>query len=795
MTEAPRPSVTIPASGKLSALLKDLAHPPTADSNAAQVAPVPGERIGRFVILREIGRGGFGVVLEARDLTLGRRVALKLVRPGKRVDRAGGPGIEEAEAVARLSHSNIVQLHDVGASEAGPYLVFELLQGEPLSRRLERGPLPVTEAARMALDLAKALAHAHAASVVHRDLKPSNVFLCADGQVKVLDFGLALVFGRRRTVEGGTPEWMAPEQRRGAPEDERTDVWALGAILFRALSGREPASSRLEIPDAPDLAALLERMLATDPVRRPRDGEEVVEALTPVVRALEAGPTASVVRLRRRLPRLLPGKPRKTRLVASLALAAIVLATGFAFLLGRAGRTASTPASIAVLPFEDLSPGGDQEYLSDGIAEEILNALTEVEGLRVAGRRSSFSFKGTGADGRAIAEKLGVATVLEGSVRKEGDRVRVTAEMVNARDGFRLWSQTFDRELKGIFEVQDEIARAVVAALKARLAAGQTLSTQRSADPEVYRDFLLGRHFEARATRGDQVRAAEAFERALARDPRYAPAWAGLARAIGNITDAQGATNRAVVEGFDRAMAMAEKAIALDSSLGDGYAVRGELRARARWDWAGARADYERALALKPGDSSIHHGYAINVLVPLGRLDEAARVATRATELDPVSIGGWETLGRVRYIVGDLDASEAAFERSRQIAPERASRYHAFLRLLQRRPADALAVAEQWPVTWARLECEAMARHDLGDEMGSRRALDELVARFPGTAAWNIAMVYAWRGERDLAFEWLDRAYAQHDSGLPWLKVNPLMKSLRDDPRFAAHVRRMNLLQ
>ena len=229
MTGESPPVATSPEPGPLSALLQALARE-SAPGDVAGVPPGRGEKVGRFEILRELGRGGFGVVLEARDPLLQRDVALKLVRPGGRVD-AGAPALAEAAAVAQLSHPNIVALHDAGLCGAGPFLVFEKLEGEPLSRRLERGPLPVAEAARIGLEVAKGLAHAHRSAVVHRDLKPSNVFLCSDGRVKVLDFGLASVFGRRRTIAGGTPGWMAPEQRRGAPEDERTDVWALGAAL------------------------------------------------------------------------------------------------------------------------------------------------------------------------------------------------------------------------------------------------------------------------------------------------------------------------------------------------------------------------------------------------------------------------------------------------------------------------------------------------------------------------------------------------------------------------------------
>lgn len=329
---------TTPEPGTLSALLEQLARAP-APGDVAGAPPGPGEKVGRFEVVRELGRGGLGVVLEARDPLLQRDVALKVVRPGRRVD-AGGPALAEAAAVGRLSHPNIVALHDAALGDAGPYLVFEKLEGEPLSARLERGPLPVAEAARVGLEVAKGLAHAHRNAVVHRDLKPSNVFLCADGAVKVLDFGLALVFGSRRTIAGGTPGWMAPEQRRGAPEDERTDVWALGAVLFRSMTGRDPAGNRLHVEHGPALGALVGRMLEDDPVKRPRDAAEVVDALEPVVRALETQAAPATVRVRR-------GRARGARR-AAVALAAVAASAALVWRFGPRG--AAPPAARLVTP-------------------------------------------------------------------------------------------------------------------------------------------------------------------------------------------------------------------------------------------------------------------------------------------------------------------------------------------------------------------------------------------------------------------------------------------------------------
>ncbi len=405
------------ARGAFSALLQDLvrgADPGSGWDRALR----PGAVIGRFELVRELGRGGFGIVYEARDRELGRAVALKAVRAGDRLDVREERLLREAEAAARLSHPNIVTLFDVGRCEHGPYLVLELLRGQTLAQRLAQGLVPVRETLRIGAAVARGLAHAHAAGVVHRDLTPGNVFLCHDGQVKALDLGMAHAFGRRR-VDGGTPGFMAPEQRRGAPEDERTDVFALGAILYRMLSGelpfREDAGQRgrghrpapaIEVPEVPGLGPLIERMLALDPVGRPRDAGEVSAALDAFERELRTasrGTSAAVVRRR-------PWPGRKLAIGAAGLLLALAVAGGFALrasLQPHVVRTApEAEASIAVLPFQDMSPGRDQEYLADGIAEEILTALAQVEGLRVTSRTSSFSFKGKPDDLQTIARRL-----------------------------------------------------------------------------------------------------------------------------------------------------------------------------------------------------------------------------------------------------------------------------------------------------------------------------------------------------------------------------------------------------
>jgi TolB-like protein/Tfp pilus assembly protein PilF len=789
--------------GALSALLEDLVR--TSEGGAAwESTLVPGAVIGRFELVREVGRGGFGMVYEARDKALGRTVAFKALRAGARPAMREERLLREAEAAARLSHPNIVTLHDVGNSDHGPYLVMELLRGRTLAQRLGQGPVTVRETLRVAVEVGKGLAHAHAHGVIHRDLTPGNVYLCDDGQVKVLDFGMAHAFGRRK-LEGGTPAYMAPEQWRGAPEDERTDVFALGVILYRMLANELPfpqdgakpvlfsrPAPALDVAEMPALGQLVDRMLERDPVKRPRDAGDVLAALTAFQQELARTPSTGKplpVRMRR----------RSARRWALLAAAGALLGAGAAGYVvhRRAAVTASASApSIAVMPFADLSPQKDQEYFSEGLSEEILNALAHVEGLHVAGRSSAFAFKGRNEDLRTIGQRLNVGAVLEGSVRKAGNRVRITAQVINVADGYHLWSETFDRDQADIFAVQDEIAKAVVAALRVKLLPGEAPSTRehRTANPRVYELYLLGRQSYARFTEEGFRGALQAYEKALALDPGYAPAWSGIAIQLSNLSD-HAKTRAEGMALMRRALAAAEKAIALDPDLAEGYAARGLQRAWLNWDWRGAQADMDRALALAAGDANTQRRYGI-LLAALGRQKGAIAAARKAVEIDPLFAGNWMNLGGYYLAAGQLDLARSAFDRVLEMSPGMGELdlMLAMLSLCEGKPAEALAIFQRNHEEKTRLWGTAIAQRDLHHSREASQALGTLIAKYGSAYPIAIASVYAWWGENDRAFEWLDRAYAQHDPELGSIREKEgLWREARNDPRFRVLLRKLNL--
>jgi TolB-like protein/Flp pilus assembly protein TadD len=773
--------------------------------------------------------------------------------------------------------------------------VFELLRGKTLDLKLEEGPLPVQEAVHIATEVARGLAHAHAEGVIHRDLKPANVFVTNKGQVKILDFGMAHAFGRRR-LSGGTPAYMAPEQWEDAPEDERTDVFALGVMLYRMLTGdypfpegkgrwsSEPATVRkLDVPGAPELAELVEKMLDPVPTHRPRDGAAVLAALTPIEDRLRAKPADGsppvhakrrkatfgdlLAELRRRhvfrvmigygvfafavlqvtepimhgadLPNWVlkavlvalvlgfpvavilawvfdltaqgvkrtpsstdPGAPRfgRSRLLLPLTVSAVVLAIGAAGAGGwyawkEAGGQRSASAvpgaapSIAVLPFKDLSPNHDQEYFSEGMAEEILTALSKVKGLRVPGRASSFYFKGKDVEPGEIARKLGVAHLLAGSVRRSGNKLRITAEVVRASDGERIWSQSFNRDLTDLFATQDEISRDVVEALRVKLVPGESPPPKeyRTSSQAAYESYLLSLHFGRSFSRGSIQHAVAAAEKAVALDPSFVQAWARLAngRLMAGIL---GVTPWD--EARREALRAAERAVTLGPDAPVAYGARLWPRVM-EWDWRGARADVDRTQELEP-DSEISNASMLMYLFWTGQFPESLPLFQRAIEKDQLRAPLWNGFGIALMNSGQFEEADRAFARALEVDPssEVALADRGITLVLAGRPAEGIVYC----VRAQHLACQAMAHHALGDPGQSQRALDAMLANeVTERGAYSAAMVHAFRGEPDEAFRWLDRSYALHSHNLGQVAGDISFRSLHGDPRWRAFLVKMGL--
>jgi TolB-like protein/tetratricopeptide (TPR) repeat protein len=575
---------------------------------------------------------------------------------------------------------------------------------------------------------------------------------------------------------------------------------AWGVVSFAVLQVFEPVMHGLHIPDW-SLTAVVLVLAAGFPVSAllawafditPRGIER-----TPSAGEAGAGPRASHVSRRVRLALILLG--------LGSAASAPGLVYFFVWPGGGLRAVAASDAppgagagpSVVVLPFTDLSPSKDQEYFADGITEEIRNALARVDGLRVPGRTSSFWFKGKNARLEDIGRELKVGSVLEGSVRKDGTRVRVTAQLVRVGDGDRLWSETFDRELTGVFGIQDDIARVVAAALQVKLLPGRAIASAggKPATPEAYEKYLLGRGYLRRGGTERAVQhAADAFEEALALDPRYAPSWAGLSRALARVGD-YGATPADVAEAQRRALAAADQAIELAPGMAAGYAARGSLRTIMSWDWSGAKVDLLRALELNPLDGEALASWGA-VQASLGNLPGGIASLRKAIDVDPLAPENWSSLAFLLIGAGRLDEAREAANRSIEIDPEFSPgpRNLGIALLLAGRLDESAAAFGKCLTRGSRLLGVALVEHARGNSSESQAALAEMVSRYASGWALQVAWVHAFRGESDQAFAWLEQAYQRHDTGLGhYLEFDPLLASLRTDRRYQALLRKVDL--
>ena len=786
-----------------------------ADRDAGQ-ALAPGGRVGAYEILGPIGRGGMGEVYRARDRKLDRDVAIKVLPAHLSSSPAAHSRFErEAKAVAALSHPNILSIFDFGFEGGIAYAVTELLQGETLRAKLEIGPMSTRTAVDYALQMAKGLAAAHERGIVHRDLKPENIFVSKDGHLKILDFGLAkreekVAPGEETsapTASGqtepgtvmGTVGYMSPEQVRAITADHRSDVFSFGAILYEMLAGRrafrkdtagdtlaailrdEPAALPLGTPVFLD--RVVRHCLEKDRDNRFQSARDIVFAL-----AEESSLPPSIVRA---------PAPRRPTLGRLLAIGAASLAVAIGALVWMRQRSPATPptTSIAVLPFTNMSADKDQDYFSDGLTEEVMGLLTKVRGLRVMGRTSSFAFRGKTDDVEAIGRKLHVSAILEGSVRRVGDRIRVAAQLVNVSDGFQVWAETYDRSAADIYAVQDAIAASVVGALKVELAHGESViePDRRTSNSEAYNLYLLGRQLWNRQTPENYRRAVDAFRRAVALDPGFGAAYAGLARSVAMDTQFNSTNSAERDRGRREALELAEKAVLLEPTLTEALFTRGWLRYDIGWDWSGAQADLTKALERDPNDPDTLRGEG-TVLAALGRLPEAIATMKKATAVDPLQGQAYFRIGTYLTASGELKAARDAFQKAFEINPENPwVPYHTGVNaLLDRNPTRALSDFNRAKAEW-QLTGQVLAQYELGRKAEAEQALKTLVDKYGFRSAYFMAEIYARRGDKDGAFEWLDRAYTQRDRYLTWIKFDPLLAGLRDDHRYAAVLKKMNL--
>jgi eukaryotic-like serine/threonine-protein kinase len=718
-----------------------------------------GQRLAHYEIVEKLGEGGMGVVYKARDTHLDRFVALKLLPPEKVADpERKRYFVREAKAASALNHPNIITIHDIDQAGGIDFMAMEYVSGNTLALCIARGLTP-KGAVMYAVQIADALAASHAAGIIHRDLKPANVMVTEGGLVKVLDFGLAKltepVAGEAdstATALAGTVPYMSPEQAEGRKVDARSDIFTFGAVLYEMLSGRRAFSGLLREPPAPL-------------------GVEIPAGLEPIVlRCLSNNPEERY--------------PNASELKLALE------------------HVALTPAplpSIAVLPFGNLSADKENEYFSDGLAEDIIDALGKLPGLRVIARTSAFAFRGKGADVGEIAAKLHVGHVLEGSVRKAGSRIRVTAQLIKTADQSHLWSERYDRDMTDVFAIQDDISRAIVDNLRVRLSPGRPLVRRPTENLEAYNLYRRGMHSILRVTPQSLARGKEYLEQAIALDPDYALVYAGMAlyhAASANIGLMPGS------EALPQAKTAALTALELDDTLAEAHAMSGLAKAMCDFDWVGAEQDFRRALELNPASGIAHFHYARHCLRPMGRLEEALVELRRGLDIDPLSVPFNVSLGYSYDVTGQHDIAMAQYRNAMDLDPS-AFGPHVFLAIAYQRTGrfeDAIAAAQK--------ACELTRRSattlgilagiygPAGRQGEARALLEELAALRRTTYVPPIAMVMAHAGlfESDRVLEWLDKGITERDDNVVCaLKCEPTFDPFRSHPRFQALLRRVNL--
>jgi serine/threonine protein kinase/Tfp pilus assembly protein PilF len=792
---------------------ENLAHP-----QAAEAAPMIGQKVSHYRILKKLGLGGMGVVYEAEDLTLKRHVALKFLSDSlTETPEAMERFRREAESASALNHPHICTIHEIGQHESVPFIAMEFMEGNTLKGVLAGRPMEIDRVLKFATEIADALDAAHRKGIIHRDIKPANIFVTEQAGAKLLDFGLAKK--ATRAIEGdpdqvtmsgqqhltrtgtamGTVAYMSPEQARGQELDARTDLFSFGVVLYEMVTGRLPHPGQ-------NAGEMLEGIFSKKPISPLQLNPKVPPELDHIIhKALEKDPKlryqhasdirADLQRLQRDTSAtIITGKPPNVRRRLRVGIiAAFGLLVFIAALLGigkmKGSAHAITP-SIAVLPFADMSPQKDQEYFSDGLAEQLLDDLAKTSGLRVIARTSSFQFKGKNEDLRVIGKKLDVANILEGSVRKEGNKLRITAQLIQASDGSHLWSDTYDRQLTDIFAVQDDIARSVSGALKVTLLGGKTASAK-TQNVEAYNAVLQGRYFSSRLSKEDTQKAIDYFQQALKLDPSYALAWTYLAET--HFLQAFNAQLPAE-EGFGKARKEVQKALQLDPNLAHAHAILAFIKLSYDLDWEGADASFKRAIDLEPGNAR-SLGMAAWLQCSLGRFDEAIELTRKSIQLDPLEAGSYGNLCNFAICSGRLSEAEAAARKGLELDPQIPFAHYMLARIYLERsnPQAAASEIEREKDPVYHRGGLPLVYYAAGKKKEADAALAEAIEKDQNVAAYLIAEIYAYRGEKDQAFEWLDRAYVQRDSYLPILKGDPLLRNIRSDPRYRAFLQKMRL--
>lgn len=781
----------------------------------------------RYQIIEELGKGGMGNVYRALDKKLNEEVAIKMIKPEIASDKQTLERFRNELRLARkISHRNIGRMYELMEYMGIHYITMEYIPGQDLRSLIRQtGKLSAETAISIAKEVCEGLAEAHRLGVVHRDLKPSNILINKQGDAKIMDFGIARslkskgITGTRQMI--GTPEYMSPEQVDGEDVDQRSDIYSLGVILYEMLAGRVPFDGDTPLsvaykhknkkPTNPrefnaqiteELSVLVLKCLEKDKEARYQSAGEIRSQLEeiekglliPVIISSQKKPlTSKEITVQFRMKKFfIP--------IAVLILLAIgAIAVWQLFLKKSTTPLSSDRPIIAVLPFSDLSPLKDQEYFCDGMTDEIITKLSRLQGWKVMNKTSVMQYKDTEKNIKDIGRELGVTSILEGSIRKEEDNIRVTAQLINVEDGFHLWSEIYDRKLDRIFAIQNDIAENIVSALKQKLTPEemQRLQKKTTENLEAYNLYLQGRYFWGQRTKEAMQYSVELFHQAIDIDPDYALSYSGLADCY--IAGGGSYLDISAKEAYAKAKEMAQKALELDDTLAEAHTSLAGVLTSYFWYWERAENEFIRGIELNPSYATARTWYAEH-LWSIGRHDVSIQQAKLALELDPLSPMISTILGVAFYFAGDYDRAISQylktlentpnFQRAinwlgfsyvkKAMYPEAIERFQSVIKLSDGQPADLAALGYVYALAGERDEAEAVLRQL--ESLSNQRYVSPV----------DMAMLHVGLDNKYQAIEYLEEAYEEHADRMSWVKVNPVFDPLRSDPRFQDILQRMN---
>ncbi len=764
----------LPASKKIPASYTETLRTPIQDLTRGTIFA------GRYEIIEELGKGGMGKVYRVEDKKIKEEIALKIINPEISADKQTIDRFSNELKMARMiSHRNVCRMFDLGEEKGTYFITMEHVPGEDLKSMIRMsGQLSTGTAIKIAKQVCEGLSEAHRLGIIHRDLKPSNVMIDKEGNARIMDFGIARsIRAKSITGEGmmiGTPEYMSPEQVEGEEVDQRSDIYSLGVILYEMATGRVPFGG-----DTPLSIAVKHKTVA--PLDPRRLNHQIPEDFSRVIlKSME--------------------KSREKRYQSAQGLLSELNKLEEEKQEQKKSAEIPWERSIAVLPFADLSAERDQEYFCDGIAEELINALTKIERLKVASGSSAFQFKGKGHDIQEIGKRLKVETVLEGSVRKAGNRLRIMAQLVNVADGYHVWSEKYDCEMKDIFAIQDEISLTIVDKLRVKLLheEKEQLMKRFTEDVEAYNLYLKGRYFWNKRTKESFRKAMEFFEQSIVEDPNFTLAYSGLADSYNLLGFYNFAPPKEV---FPKAKEAALKALKIDDTIAEAYASLAFVQLYYDWNWKDAHENFKKAVELSPGYPTAHHWYA-EYLTVVGLIDEAIVEAKRALEFDPFSLIINVLLGWAFHYSYQYDHAIEQYLKTLEMDPNFAPA-HFFLGMTYVQKAMFEEAFEEFQkakvlfgdstLTNAAL-WHAYARRGKTDEV--QKVLDELakISQQIYVPLYYVAAVYADAGDKERAFHWLGKCFEEREMWLAFLKVDPIWSDLRTDPRFNELLKKIGLI-